>query len=203
MWANLSTTLNIQQDPISEVPVAILQNAVTAAGNGTMLNITWLYSTLDKFMVYLHFADFQNSKLREFDVYFNSDNPLPFSPQYLVSSSVYSSDWYTATNGLLNITLVATARSQLPPMLNAFEIYFPIIRGTPTTFYKDCKFVLPLGCDFFNRGAELPRLLSITRNVERPESTENPKMMNINHTTKTTSTGRLQTNLASGTILQN
>lgn len=27
--------------------------------------------------------------------------------------------------------------------------------------------------------------------------------MNINHTTKTTSTGRLQTNLASGTILQN
>lgn len=143
-WVNLNTTSNIQQEPTSEVPLAILQNAITAAGNnGTMLNITWKDSTLDKFMVYLYLADFQNSKLRQFDVYFNSGlQPVPYSPGYLVSTTVYSSDWYRATDGGLNITLVATAKSQLPPMLNAFELYTPITQDTPTTFSKDCKSML-------------------------------------------------------------
>uniref|UniRef100_A0A0E0M093 Protein kinase domain-containing protein n=1 Tax=Oryza punctata TaxID=4537 RepID=A0A0E0M093_ORYPU len=143
-WMNLNTTSNIQQEASSEVPLAILQNAITAAGNGTMLNITWKDSTLNEFMVFLYLADFQNTKPRQFDVYFNSDKPLPYSPRYLVSTTVYSSDWYRATDGGLNITLVATAKSQLPPMLNAFEVYTPIIQDTPTTFSNDCKFMLSL-----------------------------------------------------------
>lgn len=90
-------------------------------------------------MVFLHFADFQDSKIRQFNVYFNNDSPLLYTPLYLAADYVYSVVWYSSTNGKFNITLVATAKSLLPPMLNAYEIYTLIAHSTPTTFSKDCK----------------------------------------------------------------
>uniref|UniRef100_J3MWT5 Protein kinase domain-containing protein n=1 Tax=Oryza brachyantha TaxID=4533 RepID=J3MWT5_ORYBR len=137
-WANLSTTLAITEGSRFPVPSAILQKAVTVAGNGTTLSVIWGgdQRMLRQFMAFLHFADFQDSQLREFNAYFNSDGPTRVTPQYRTGTRLYTADWYSATSGVVNITLAATARSALPPMLNAFEIYTPIVHDTPATFSK-------------------------------------------------------------------
>jgi hypothetical protein len=129
------------------VPAIILGSAVVPADdNGTVLTIPpWnvkrkLFSS---FLVFLHFADFQDTRTRQFDVYINEDDSGPrsssYNPLYMEASSLYTNDSYTSTDGTYNITLTATAASQLPPMINAFEIYNAITVDSPTTFPKDCK----------------------------------------------------------------
>jgi len=96
-------------------------------------------------MVLLHLADFQSAQLRELDIYFNGNLLAPsYRPPYLASSTVRSPGWYRAADGNYNITLVATAVSELPPMLNAIETYTLLAFDTPTTFPNDCEFDLHL-----------------------------------------------------------
>ena len=142
-WANMSTAQAIQPDPGSAVPLPVLQTAAAAAGNGTALNYPWRTTRATYcFMVLLHFADFQSAQLRQFDVYFNGDRlgqgEKPYSPPYLAAASVRSG-WHSAVDGMYNLTLAATAASQLPPMLNALEIYTAIAMDSPATFRADCE----------------------------------------------------------------
>ncbi|CAO2153087.1 unnamed protein product [Urochloa humidicola] len=152
-WNNMSTTQNMQPDPSFVEPVAVLQTAATATGNNTAFNFTWqdnrpAYS----FMVFLHFADFQNTQARQFDIYFNGNllgrGDKPYTPQYLASSSVCSSGWYRATDGNYNVTLVASAASVLPPMLNAIEIYTLRTFDTPTTFSEDFDAIMAIKFEY-------------------------------------------------------
>lgn len=150
-WENLSTELTVQPDSAFAEPLPVLQTAVAAAGNDTTLIVkTWHDKTIQSYMVFLHFADFQNSQHRQFDAFLNgnrlgpSDRPYPYSPPYLAAACVYNSGWYRSTDGRYNITLAATAASMLPPMLNAFEIYRLIAHDAPTTFHKDCKLAVAL-----------------------------------------------------------
>lgn len=139
-WANLSTTSTIKTGSTFAVPSSVLQTAVTPSGNSTVLNvISWQDTTAKEYVVYLHFADFQSSKLREFDAYPDANQVVyNYTPHYLSSSSVYT-PLFRAIAGEYNITLAATANSALPPMLNAFEIYFLITYDGTATFSKDCK----------------------------------------------------------------
>jgi hypothetical protein len=141
-WANISTTQAIQQDPNFIEPLAVLQTAATTIGNDTILNFSWSRATYS-FMVFLHFADFQNTQVREFDVYFNGNRlngEKPYRPLYLAASCVSSSGWYASSDGNYNITLAATATSILPPMLNALEVYALLATDGPATYQKDCEF---------------------------------------------------------------
>lgn len=147
-WTNvsLSTRPAIQPDPSFQVPLPVLQTAVEAPGNDTVLTpLTWEGNRATfSFMVFLHFADSQNARLRQFNIYFNGDQlgSSSFSPSSLVASCVYSSSAIRAADGRYNITLVSTAKSVLPPMVNAIEIYIPISRNSPTTFFKDSESLL-------------------------------------------------------------
>uniref|UniRef100_A0A0E0B1V0 Protein kinase domain-containing protein n=1 Tax=Oryza glumipatula TaxID=40148 RepID=A0A0E0B1V0_9ORYZ len=138
-WKNLSTVSAITQDSIYTVPLTIIQTAVEAVGNNTMLNITWQDQTPRgrglKFFMY--FADFQNSQLRQFNVSFNDVEPYQYSPPYLTTGVLYNSGWSIATDGNYNISLVPTAASKLPPMINALEIYTLISHDSPMTFPVD------------------------------------------------------------------
>ncbi|GJM99005.1 hypothetical protein PR202_ga16062 [Eleusine coracana subsp. coracana] len=153
-WRNLSSSSTIQLDPSFLVPSSVLQTAVTVAGNETGLTVmTWEESkTLYTFMVILHFADFQSSQPREFDIFFNGNQlgpgGRPYSPPALVSSWVYSSPWYRADDGNYNVTLVATATSALPPMLNALEIYTLVPQDSPTTFSKDFDAIMSIKLEY-------------------------------------------------------
>uniref|UniRef100_A0A0D3H5W1 Protein kinase domain-containing protein n=1 Tax=Oryza barthii TaxID=65489 RepID=A0A0D3H5W1_9ORYZ len=150
MWGYLNSKRNIQPESITEVPSAVLQKAVQVAGNGRMLNITWEDNTPDlQVTVFLHFADFQKSQPRQFNIYFNSyDKPYLYSPSYLAAGVVYSPSWYGESDGEFNVTLVATAKSVLPPMLNAFEIYTPIKHKTPMTFSKDVEAIMAIKLEY-------------------------------------------------------
>jgi len=149
-WSNLSATpKNIQQDPSYVVPQNVIQKAVTAIGNDTAISYTWTVGrTGYAFMVVLHFADFQSTQTRQFDIYFNGYraglSEKPFSPKYLASSSVYSEGWYRAPDSTYNITLIATPASELPPMVNAIEIYSQLALGGPMTLPKDFDAIMAI-----------------------------------------------------------
>ncbi|XP_025802351.1 probable LRR receptor-like serine/threonine-protein kinase At1g51810 isoform X2 [Panicum hallii] len=154
-WRNLSTAQNMQPDPSFVEPVAVLQTAATATGNNTALSYKWWQAQnrpAYSFMVLLHFADFQSAQLREFDIYFNGNrlgpSDKPYRPQYLASSTVCSSGWYRASDGNYNITLVASAVSELPPMLNAIEIYTLLAFDTPTTFPDDFDAIMAIKFEY-------------------------------------------------------
>uniref|UniRef100_A0A0E0ER66 Malectin-like domain-containing protein n=1 Tax=Oryza meridionalis TaxID=40149 RepID=A0A0E0ER66_9ORYZ len=149
-WKNLSTVSAITQDSIYTVPLTIIQTAVEAVGNNTMLNITWQDQTPRgrglKFFMY--FADFQNSQLRQFNVSFNDVEPYQYSPPYLTTGVLYNSGWSTATDGNYNISLVPTAASKLPPMINALEIYTLISHDNPTTFPVDFETIMAIKLEY-------------------------------------------------------
>ncbi|BAF24880.2 Os09g0356000 [Oryza sativa Japonica Group] len=148
-WANLSTTSTIKTGSTFAVPSSVLQTAVTPSGNSTVLNvISWQDTTAKEYVVYLHFADFQSSKLREFDAYPDANQVVyNYTPHYLLSSSVYT-PLFRAIAGEYNITLAATANSALPPMLNAFEIYFLITYDGTTTFSKDFDTIMAIKLEY-------------------------------------------------------
>ncbi|XP_062193803.1 probable LRR receptor-like serine/threonine-protein kinase At1g51810 isoform X4 [Phragmites australis] len=151
-WTNLSTELTIQPDPSFAVSSPILRTAVAAIGNDTVLTVTaWQDSRKTySFMAFLHFADFQNTQLRQFDIYFNGNQlGSSYNPSSLVASCVYSSSALnTTTDGTYNITLAATAKSMLPPMINAFEIYNLIPHSIPTTFSKDIDAIIAIKFEY-------------------------------------------------------
>uniref|UniRef100_K4A0A1 Malectin-like domain-containing protein n=1 Tax=Setaria italica TaxID=4555 RepID=K4A0A1_SETIT len=152
-WANLSTTRTIQPDPSFVEPLPVLQTAVTLANNSTTFNYTWPeYRAADSLMLFLHFADFQSTQLREFDIYFNGNRLRQsgklFSPPYLSGSCVYSPVWYKPVDNKYNITLVGAETSVLPPMLNAFEIYKQISNDNPTTLPEDFDAIMAIKLEY-------------------------------------------------------
>ncbi|XP_015696315.1 probable LRR receptor-like serine/threonine-protein kinase At1g51820 [Oryza brachyantha] len=149
-WKNLSTVSAIKQDPTYTVPLTIIQTAIEAVGNNTTLNITWQDTTPGgrglKFFMY--FADFQNSQLRQFNVSFNDVEPYQYSPPYLSTSVLYNTGWSTAGDGVYNISLVPTAASKLPPMINALEIYTLISLDSPTTSQEDFETIMAIKLEY-------------------------------------------------------
>jgi hypothetical protein len=117
-------------------------------GNKTTLSYVWSGSAVASFMVFLTFADFQNTKIRQFEITLNG-NPLgpndkSYTPSYLVASTISNSGWYRASDNKYNLVLNATATSELPPMINAIEIYKLLAFDSPATYPKDCELSLSL-----------------------------------------------------------
>jgi hypothetical protein len=127
-------------------PLPVLQTAIVPLGNKTTLSYAWSGSAVTSFMVFLTFADFQNTKIRQFEITLNG-NPLgpnekSYTPSYLVASTISNSGWYRASDNKYNLILNATATSELPPMINAIEIYKLLAFDSPATYPKDCELSL-------------------------------------------------------------
>lgn len=76
-----------------------------------------------QYYVYMHFAEVQKlqpNESREFTVSHDGELFKPRSPDYLQSTTVYSS---TGLTGGQLFKISKTANSTLPPILNAFEVY--------------------------------------------------------------------------------
>ena len=139
-WVNLSAPAgSIQVDFTSPVPSVVLQTAVAAAGNDTALTaVTWRDDSEYSFATLEHYADFQNTQLRQFDSYSGRAVYKSYKPPYLTLDTLYTES-FKAADGSYNITLVATNTSVLPPMINALEIYLRVPYENPTTLPSDCK----------------------------------------------------------------
>lgn len=140
-WKNISSLSTIKEDSNFAVPSPIMQTAIEAVDNNTILNITWVNKMPSghNIKLLLHFADFQNSQLRQFNISFNTLRDDQYSPPYLAPFVVSNNGWYRSNDGEYNITLQATTASKLPPMINAIELYIRISHVNPRTLPRDCK----------------------------------------------------------------
>nr|BAD28486.1 leaf senescence-associated receptor-like [Oryza sativa Japonica Group]BAD28564.1 leaf senescence-associated receptor-like [Oryza sativa Japonica Group] len=137
-WKNLSTASTIKDTSLDyAVPLPVMQTAAEAVSNETSLAITGEYKApMGQLEVFMHFADFQNSQIRQFSISFNKKASVQMRPSYLATDTLHST--YKATGGVCTMTLTSTSESTLRPMLNAFEVYSVIPRDNPMTFPRDC-----------------------------------------------------------------
>ncbi|KAB8110190.1 hypothetical protein EE612_047203 [Oryza sativa] len=144
-YSNLSapSTLIIPPSPSYAVPSPVLETAVVPADNNK--SVLSIIQTNDKeiheYLVLVHYADFQSTLQRQFQAYSNGDPIQGTSGPYVADytgQTVGTIDWISAeTSGKYNITLAATDSSQLPPIVNAFEVYGRIPLDNPSTFPTD------------------------------------------------------------------
>ena len=97
-WVNLSAPAgSIQVDFTSPVPSVVLQTAVAAAGNDTALTaVTWRDDSEYSFTTLEHYADFQNTQLRQFDSYSGTVYES-YKPPYLTRGTLYTDSLATGT----------------------------------------------------------------------------------------------------------
>nr|XP_025876238.1 probable LRR receptor-like serine/threonine-protein kinase At5g59680 [Oryza sativa Japonica Group] len=147
-WKNLSTASTIEQNDNFVVPLPVMQTAIEASNNDTIIKVTRKDKTAHKCMIFAYLADFQNSQLRQFNITLSDTKPLLYSPPYLSAGIVDISDWDMPNNGMYTITLEPTSASKLPPMLNAFEIYTLIPSDNPMTFPRDFDIIMSIKLEY-------------------------------------------------------
>uniref|UniRef100_A0A0E0ER75 Protein kinase domain-containing protein n=1 Tax=Oryza meridionalis TaxID=40149 RepID=A0A0E0ER75_9ORYZ len=155
-YSNLSapSTLIIPPSPSYAVPSPVLETAVVPADNNK--SVLSIIQTNDKeiheYLVLVHYADFQSTLQRQFQAYSNGD-PIegtggPYVADY-TGQTVGTIDWISAeTSGKYNITLAATDSSQLPPIVNAFEVYGRIPLDNPSTFPRDFDAIMTIKFEY-------------------------------------------------------
>ncbi|XP_065023871.1 putative leucine-rich repeat receptor-like serine/threonine-protein kinase At2g19230 isoform X1 [Musa acuminata AAA Group] len=133
-WDEISanSTVETPGNDHFEVPSKVMQTAVFPA-NSTKLELSFTPDPgdLDEFYAVMYFAELQQNASRQFFVYLNGallNDAKPFTPDFLVSDAIYNIN-PSAGYSELNISLVATESSTLPPLLNAVEV-FSTVRNT-------------------------------------------------------------------------
>uniref|UniRef100_J3L540 Protein kinase domain-containing protein n=1 Tax=Oryza brachyantha TaxID=4533 RepID=J3L540_ORYBR len=131
-WSNMSNIINVTALPnidIFGLPPAILGNASTIIDRYSWLNITvrsshYLTTELELLPVF-HFLELgNNGSRRTFDIY-NVDEQQPlfsnFTPPAFLSSMFRN--WFLHKGRRAYFQLRSTPNSQLPPLINAYEVY--------------------------------------------------------------------------------
>uniref|UniRef100_A0A0E0B1U9 Protein kinase domain-containing protein n=1 Tax=Oryza glumipatula TaxID=40148 RepID=A0A0E0B1U9_9ORYZ len=149
-WKNISSLSTVKEDSNFAVPYPVMQTAIEAIDNSTILNITWVNKMLSvhNIKLLLHFADFQNSQLRQFNASLNNAQPYQYSPPYLTAEALFNSGWSMASDGEYTIRLEPTSVSKLPPMINALEIYSLISHNSPTTLQADFETIMGIKLEY-------------------------------------------------------
>lgn len=129
------------------MPIRVLQSAITSPTTSIPLNLSWAVpsgwpaTTPLGYYLNVYYADFQKQRLRAFDIYYNSflweQNNRPIIPAHLFSGYTDATAPFTDTSGFYNVCIIATNTSVLPPMLNAYEIYYLIQHDDTTTDTED------------------------------------------------------------------
>ncbi|CAL9764344.1 unnamed protein product [Musa acuminata subsp. burmannicoides] len=126
-----STNLPVENpvDDHFEVPLVVMNTAVVHVNSNKMeLSLPTEPGDLDEYYAVLHFSELNpllQNESRQFFVYLGGtllNDAKPFTPDYLSSSAVYSTNPTSAPTHY-NISLVATSDSTLPPILNAAEVF--------------------------------------------------------------------------------
>lgn len=145
-WVNMSSNGKVAALPNIDtfgLPQDILGNASTINGNYSWLNITIgasnsLATDLELLPVF-HFVELgNNGSKRIFDIY-NVDEPKPlftnFRPPDFLSSMF--NNWFLHKGRRATFQLRKTADSQLPPLINAYEVYSRVQVENFTTASSD------------------------------------------------------------------
>ncbi|URE25643.1 Leucine-rich repeat receptor-like protein kinase [Musa troglodytarum] len=133
-WNEISTNSIVEYgvNDHFEIPSKVMQTAVYPV-NSTKLELSFTPDPgdLNEFYAVMYFAELQQNASRQFSVDLNGallNDAKPFTPDFLTSDAIYNIN-PSAGFSQLNISLVATERSTLPPLLNAVEV-FSTMRNT-------------------------------------------------------------------------
>ncbi|KAG6737924.1 hypothetical protein POTOM_059456 [Populus tomentosa] len=140
--SNISTKANIDiqgSDNPCRLPVDVLRTAVQPRNGLNSLSYSYTIGYLEnptpEFLVFFHFAEIEQSapgERREFTITLNDLEYGPFTLEYLKPLTIRS-NLSRAQEGLVRFSINATLRSDLPPILNAFEIFeLRSLRDSPT-----------------------------------------------------------------------
>ncbi|PQM33855.1 putative LRR receptor-like serine/threonine-protein kinase [Prunus yedoensis var. nudiflora] len=131
-WTQLNTSSTINSESESEsdyqLPSVVMSTASTPKYPSDSLSIIFSLPDINaEYHSYLHFAEVESLQLNQSRLQYifrNGDRTFgPFSPPYLSTETIYSTDaWSTGVNDV-NISITRADNSTLPPILNAFEIY--------------------------------------------------------------------------------
>ncbi|CAK7322528.1 unnamed protein product [Dovyalis caffra] len=124
-----TTSIDVQgsEDPY-RLPAEVLITAVRP-GNGTnSLSYSYTYpykvNFTPEFLFYFHFAEIEQiaqGQVREFTITLNGIKDGPFTLEYLKPLTIHPNK--SVQGDHVNFSIDATSRSDLPPILNAFEIF--------------------------------------------------------------------------------
>ncbi|KAG6493392.1 hypothetical protein ZIOFF_048375 [Zingiber officinale] len=131
----IAVTQTVDSDEDFKEPSTVMQTAVAPA-NSSVLEFSWDFAssgaTDNAFYAFLHFAELQNTS-RSFNIYLNGDIlQANFTPSPL-KATYFPNDVPLAQSPRYQWTLSSTGLSNLPPILNALEVYTPLhLTNTPT-----------------------------------------------------------------------
>lgn len=134
------------------LPRIVMSTAITTYNASDPLEFHWVpEDPSTKYHIFLHFADLeklQANQLREFNIYQNG-NYLhgPFSPDYLQSTTLSSISPMSGDD--IAFSLSKTNASNLPPILNALEIYIVLDTSQSRTDEQDSMCSIFAGSIFF------------------------------------------------------
>ncbi|KAM7468972.1 hypothetical protein LguiA_007155 [Lonicera macranthoides] len=138
----LGTLLEIDNNNF-HVPSNVMKTAIMPQNASDSLQFYWKpENTTDQFYIYMHFAEveaLQPNQSRSFNIYLNGKLWYgPFSPRNLSTITIYSVT-PTSCNGnfVCRLTINRTNNSNLPPIINALELYQVIQFTEPETDEND------------------------------------------------------------------
>lgn len=151
-WSEIATTEKIQDlaDPRFQAPQAVMQTAI-AARNGSAspgtIELWWdvvpsrVYPGVPGCVSIFYFAELQavsGGALRQFDMAINGTlwSKAPYTPRHLASDGFFNGEPHRGFTRF-NFTLNATAKSTLPPTINAAEFFSVVSIADVATDAKD------------------------------------------------------------------
>lgn len=135
-WREITTNLALDPDTDFATPSLVMQTAASTLSTNQSLDIYW--TTEDRsveFVVILHIGeivDMASTDHREFNIF--ADGDLLFSSIVLKKLDSWWASYVCKGRKEYNVSLKATTNSNLPPLLNALEIYVNRpVTGVPTS----------------------------------------------------------------------
>ncbi|KAK1699303.1 hypothetical protein QYE76_016000 [Lolium multiflorum] len=148
-WKEISTTKTVQSDYDDfEVPKVVMQTAVTPLNRSTNLEIYWdpvplPHDPSPGHFIIMHFSELQilpRNALREFYLSINSVKLSDDVRLFYLGVGVLSNE-SPYRDSHYNISIVATANSTLPPVINALELFFAMSTSNLATDSRDVSAV--------------------------------------------------------------
>lgn len=153
-WYKINTTIDVNKsgNDIYKVPAEVLKTAVQSFNRSYDLyydyEIEWNVSLNkdSRYCVYFHFAEIQKlapGLRRIINITLNDENILsePIILEYMKPVTISNKN---ATQGFVRFSIRATAESDAPPILNAFEVYQLVTDLNSPTDIKDGMYVFHL-----------------------------------------------------------
>ncbi|WOL11092.1 Receptor-like protein kinase [Canna indica] len=141
---NTKSSILYLADDQFQVPSPVMQSAIYNSSRLEIILKPVDFGDLNKYFAVMHFCEVQSlpqDASRQFFVFLNDallNEAKSFTPEFLYSQSVYNKDPIAGfSDRYINISLVQTSNSTLPPILNAIEVFSAMKNTNKATDIRD------------------------------------------------------------------